>query len=193
MDQWILRLNFLICLFLVSVLTFYITLLLKTWLPNPCLLLMSRAPAKLFLNHLTYKRLQLWPSDTSKSISGSQDQFQQLFLSLYHRSPWATGKKGNEMWDVHLDKQSHKQEKVILELGKGEQKNIQVEWLRGKKKGKFSFLGCVYFWLCSSWLLRGPSAAADGGAALQPRCAGFSCCRAWVIGPAGFSNSGAWA
>ena len=78
--------------------------------------------------------------------------FQQLFLSLCHRSTWATGKKGKEMWDVHLNNQSHKQENLILELGKGEQKNIQVEWLRRKKKVKISFLERIYFWLCSCWL-----------------------------------------
>ena len=66
--------------------------------------------------------------------------FQQLLLSLYHRSTWATWeKKGKEMWDVHLNNQSHKQENLKLELGKGEQKNVQVERQRREKKVKFSF------------------------------------------------------
>ena len=118
--------------------------------------------------------------------------FQQLFLSLCHRSTWATGKKGKEMWDVHLNNQSHKQENLILELGKGEQKNIQVEWLRRKKKVKLSFLERIYFWLCLCWLGGAFSCCRQWGcspAALR----GFSCCRAWALGPAGIGNSGAWA
>ena len=66
--------------------------------------------------------------------------FQQLFLSLYHRSTWATWEnKGKEMWDAHLNNQFHKQENLKLELGKGEQKNVQVEWQKREKKVKFSF------------------------------------------------------
>lgn len=98
---------------------------------------------ELFLNHLTYKRLQLWLLRHKQEHFRCQDQFQQLFLSLYHRSTWATGKRKRNV-GCSIDKQSHKQENVILELGKGEKKNIQVEWLRGKKKVKF-FLGCVLF------------------------------------------------
>ena len=140
MDKCILHLCFLICLFSYQSSHCTSSFYSKPWLPNSCLLLTSRAPAKLFLNLLTYKKLQLWPSATSKSISGSQGHVPTTiseFISQIYLGN--LGKKGKEMWDAHLNNQSHKQENLKLELGKGEQKNVQVEWQKREKKVKFSF------------------------------------------------------
>lgn len=154
MDQWILHLNFLICLF---------SHISPRALHHPstqnlgCLihaLLCHGHQLNYFLTTWLIRDFNSGPPAQARAFQAARISSNNYFW-VYITDLLGRLEKKETKCDVHLDKQSHKQENVILELGKGEKKNIQVEWLRGKKKVKFSFLGCVLFWLCWSWLMRG--------------------------------------